>query len=275
MKLIAKAFTLLVILIAFHSATHAGRIPIDQITFDLKKLEAENIGIAIWDQREMVVDGSQPESFLGYLRALTGISYGQITKSQRSLTEVLSAKIQEAYQAKGSQVGIIKTNPFNTEEVLIDRIKNSPYDKVLVIKLNNFIFDGVAKVEYVVDIECKIYSQDGQTLSTDYTLYKTPMGSSGKVKKTVPAQIKTSMEKLLNDSQIHNTNLQVPAPKTTLASDLLITKQGDELEVKVTEITADSIKYRLSHQPDGPIRNIDISEVFMVKYSDGTKEVFN
>jgi hypothetical protein len=48
-----------------------------------------------------------------------------------------------------------------------------------------------------------------------------------------------------------------------------------EIESKVIEITEGVIKYRLPSQPNGPLRNMAIDNIFMIKYGDGTKEVFN
>ena len=97
------------------SNANAGRIAIEHITFDLKKIDVENLGIIIWDQREMVSDRSQPESFLGYHRSITGIAYGHITKSQKSLTEIIEDKINQAYAHNGSKVGFINMSPYENE----------------------------------------------------------------------------------------------------------------------------------------------------------------
>jgi uncharacterized protein (TIGR02145 family) len=58
------------------------------------------------------------------------------------------------------------------------------------------------------------------------------------------------------------------------AQDIIYKINGTEIQSLVTEITADAIKYRNFNQPDGPIRNIAINDVFMIIYKDGTKEVF-
>lgn len=60
----------------------------------------------------------------------------------------------------------------------------------------------------------------------------------------------------------------------SFAQDLIIAQNGDEIKCKVIEIAPPSIKYRLKTQPEGPIRNIEIIDVFMIKYADGTKELF-
>lgn len=56
--------------------------------------------------------------------------------------------------------------------------------------------------------------------------------------------------------------------------DIITTQNGDEIACKVLEIDPPKIKYRLSSQPDGPIRTILVADVFMIKYADGTKELF-
>jgi hypothetical protein len=56
--------------------------------------------------------------------------------------------------------------------------------------------------------------------------------------------------------------------------DILYKKDGTEIKAKVIEITDSFIKYKNFNQLDGPLRNLDISELFMIIYQDGTKEIF-
>lgn len=59
------------------------------------------------------------------------------------------------------------------------------------------------------------------------------------------------------------------------AQDIVTLKNGEEIPCKVVEIAPDLVKYkRLSHL-DGPTIAINKSEVFMIKYENGTKDVFN
>jgi uncharacterized protein (TIGR02145 family) len=60
----------------------------------------------------------------------------------------------------------------------------------------------------------------------------------------------------------------------TYAQDIIYRNSGTEIISIVIEITPDAIKYKNINQPDGPIRNILIKDVFMIIYKDGTKEVF-
>lgn len=58
------------------------------------------------------------------------------------------------------------------------------------------------------------------------------------------------------------------------AQDLLTKRSGEEVQVKVLEITPLEIKYRRTDNPDGPLISVYKADVFMVRYANGAKEVF-
>lgn len=58
------------------------------------------------------------------------------------------------------------------------------------------------------------------------------------------------------------------------AQDIIIKRDGDEIVSKVLEITIETIKYKGFENPEGPIRNILISDVFMIIYENGKREKF-
>lgn len=58
------------------------------------------------------------------------------------------------------------------------------------------------------------------------------------------------------------------------AQDFIIKKNGDELSAKVQEVGTTEIKYKKFDNQDGPTYTILRTEVFMIKYANGTKEVF-
>src|SRR3569832_587475 len=57
------------------------------------------------------------------------------------------------------------------------------------------------------------------------------------------------------------------------AQDTVIKKNGDELSVKLIEINPDYIKYKKLDNMDGPVITVNKSDVFMIKYQNGSKEV--
>jgi hypothetical protein len=64
------------------------------------------------------------------------------------------------------------------------------------------------------------------------------------------------------------------ATDKTEACDLITLKNGEEISAKVLEITSIEVKYKKCDSPDGPLYVVRKSDVFMIKYANGTKEVF-
>ena len=59
------------------------------------------------------------------------------------------------------------------------------------------------------------------------------------------------------------------------AQDMLTKRNGDELAVKVLEITPTEVKYRRTDNPDGPLISVWRADVFMIRYANGTREVMS
>lgn len=60
-----------------------------------------------------------------------------------------------------------------------------------------------------------------------------------------------------------------------VAQDVITLKNGDEINGKVTKVTSTEIEYKLASNPDGPTYTKPVAEIFMVKYENGQKDVFN
>jgi len=69
--------------------------------------------------------------------------------------------------------------------------------------------------------------------------------------------------------------LLVLATRVGVAQDIIIKKDGTKISAKVIEISATNIKYRKFSNSNGPVYNIAKSSVFMIKYENGEKDVFN
>lgn len=60
----------------------------------------------------------------------------------------------------------------------------------------------------------------------------------------------------------------------TFTQDIIVLKNGDEIKSKVLEVTPDLIKYKNWENQEGPTYSKSKSEIFMIKYSNGSKDVF-
>ncbi len=59
------------------------------------------------------------------------------------------------------------------------------------------------------------------------------------------------------------------------AQDVIIKNTGDEIKAKVTKVGDAEVEYRKFEQKDGPVYTMKKTDIFMIKYQDGTKDVFN
>ena len=59
------------------------------------------------------------------------------------------------------------------------------------------------------------------------------------------------------------------------AQDLITTKKGEDIQAKILEISSNEIKYKKFSNLDGPSYIINTSEVLMVRYENGEKDIFD
>ena len=59
------------------------------------------------------------------------------------------------------------------------------------------------------------------------------------------------------------------------AQDIIVMRNGDEVEAKVTKVGTTEVEYHKWSNQDGPVYTVAKSDVFMVKYKNGEKDVFN
>lgn len=62
---------------------------------------------------------------------------------------------------------------------------------------------------------------------------------------------------------------------TSKGQDQIITKKGQEISSKVLEISLTTIRYKKFENLNGPIYNLDINDVLVIKYQNGTKQIIN
>lgn len=59
------------------------------------------------------------------------------------------------------------------------------------------------------------------------------------------------------------------------AQDLIVKKNGEDQQAKILEVGQNEIKYRKWDNLEGPIYSIPVSEILLIRYENGTNEVFN
>ena len=59
------------------------------------------------------------------------------------------------------------------------------------------------------------------------------------------------------------------------SQDVITTKTGDDIQAKVMEVGNTEIKFKRMDNPDGPLFTLLKSDVLMIRYANGTKDIFS
>jgi len=59
-----------------------------------------------------------------------------------------------------------------------------------------------------------------------------------------------------------------------LAQDVITTKSGEDIEAKILEVTSTDVKYKVFKNVDGPTYVRQKSEILLIRYENGTKDIF-
>jgi hypothetical protein len=64
-------------------------------------------------------------------------------------------------------------------------------------------------------------------------------------------------------------------PKYFFAQDIIVMRSGEEIQAKILEVNELEVKYKKFDYQDGPTFIVSKSKIFMIKYADGSKDVFS
>ncbi|MDL2256842.1 porin family protein [Bacteroidales bacterium OttesenSCG-928-I14] len=59
------------------------------------------------------------------------------------------------------------------------------------------------------------------------------------------------------------------------AQDVIVQNNGEEIKAKVTEVNIEDVKYKRFGNESGPTYTLSKSDIFMIKYENGEKDLFN
>ena len=59
------------------------------------------------------------------------------------------------------------------------------------------------------------------------------------------------------------------------SQDMITTKSGEDIKAKVLEITFHEVKYKKAENIEGPIYTISKSDILLIRYGNGSKDMFN
>ena len=172
--------------------------------------------ISTHDQREVIVDGSRDEKFVGYMRTGVGIAYPIGTKSDDNFSDVFSNIIVNSFKGESveSRIEIVKTIYSDSNKSIVDRMKTKKSDRLVLFTINKLRSDSKPigmwsyGTDYIWDVTVDVYDKNGIFLATNTIkgenlgLDKKGSGSIKKTQKTVDREFKEKLELLLGDKNV-------------------------------------------------------------------------
>ena len=95
---------------------------------------------------------------------------------------------------------------------------------------------------------------------------------------TIPALLQApglKFNSCLNGRQLNHSHAKISKHVKQDTCDMIVLKSGNEIEAVVEEVGETTVRYRKCNNKSGPFYTISKDKVFMIKYANGSKDVFN
>ncbi len=167
----------------------------------------QKIGLACWDQREQVTNGSRQPDFVGYTRSGAGIAYPMGTANGRPFIDNMTSSIASSLTKQGSTVTGVITSFSEKESLIMSQLKKTNGNRLILIDCKQFYTDGYGATSLMYNLQISVYGQQGDLIKQKTFNGKRALGGSvawgpGKYKEYMPEAYKKLIEEMFNDSEI-------------------------------------------------------------------------
>ncbi|MEI6888919.1 MAG: hypothetical protein ACOYM0_04840 [Bacteroidales bacterium] len=194
------------IILIFVGCAVGRKIPYEKMKVNLSFSGSQSIALAVYDQREMVVDGSRKPDFVGYCRSGVGIAYPIGTESGKSFAEIIQETISRAFSNTGYSVKLVQTSYRDSFEEIKGKLIATSANRLIIIKLNKCYSDFYNANIFHYNVDLTIYDKKGSSLITKNFVKDDNIGGGtwgqGKYKEYSPVYLEKEIESWLNNPEI-------------------------------------------------------------------------
>jgi hypothetical protein len=180
-------------------------VPYETMKVDLNYSGTNSIALAVYDQREMVVDGSRKADFVGYTRSGAGIAYPMGTANGQPFAQIIQETISHSLEAKGYTVINVSSTPFDYHETMKSKLLGMNCDKLLMVRLNKLHSDFYAATIFYSNVDIEIFDGEGKLVfEKNYSEEQNIGGSAwgtGKYQEYCPEYLADRIGVWLNDEE--------------------------------------------------------------------------
>jgi hypothetical protein len=178
------------------------KVQYNNLDLELSLVKIERLSIAVWDQREQIIDGTRKPDFVGYMRSAVGIAYPIGTLSSKPFADDIALDISTSYKNDGIQTIMVPTSFSESENTVLDNLKNSNSNKLILVKLNKLHTDGYTGHDLFYDLQTKVFNSNGELLEQVSFEGTKPLGKATKYKTYHPVGLKELLEEVFNDARV-------------------------------------------------------------------------
>jgi len=185
-------------------------------TLDYRKIQLQiasnastTYAVAVLDRREVITKQNQKPTFVGYIRSAVGIAYPIGTKSGNTFSDDIAYTISQALQKSGAKVTEVPTNFSMDSQQVIEKLKSSNADKLILVILDEWRSDTrpwhtKVATEMLWDLKLQIFDINGTIVGEnknngrDGGIDPSGTGSAKKIQVVIDKYYKEKMESLFS-----------------------------------------------------------------------------
>lgn len=201
------SIVILAIMALFTSCAVNQDVPYENVTGDISFEGNNSVAIAVWDQREMIVNGARKPNFVGYMRSGVGIAYPMGTETKENFADVIAENMAATLNKNGFSATPVKTEFIDSQDDIVSKLTNQQKDRSLLLILNEYHTDCYGLTNLMLNLDIKVYDQDGNLLAEKNIreskgLGGDPFWGAGDYKNYIPENHKDVLEKILSADEI-------------------------------------------------------------------------
>ena len=181
------------------------KVPYEKMKVELDYSGTKSIALAVYDQREMVVEGNRKPDFVGYQLSDIGIAWPMGTKSGKNFTDVIQEVVSQSFKAKGYTVLLIPTSYKDNYDDLKTRLIQSSSDRLMIIKLKKLQIVMVVATIIDIDVDVEVFDKSGNMLAVKNFQKSEQIATDilgTNYKKYAPEYLEKEIASWLNDQQL-------------------------------------------------------------------------
>jgi len=206
-------FIRVLIILLFAGCAINRKVSYDEIQTNILINNEFSYSIACHDQREVVLDGSRDEKFVGYMRSGISIAYPIGTESGKNFSDVFSVVINNSLKDSSNNTQIIKTNYTDSKQSILNQFKDSKRQRLILFTISKWRTDSkpnglLYATEVIWDFSLEIYDNNEELLVShrihgiNPDLDKGMGGSVKRIQKIVNEKFKEKLDLMFADPEI-------------------------------------------------------------------------